>query len=149
MKTTVKIKDKASKGGFTLIELMASIAIITVIAVIAVNRYNLIIANARAAKQATVISAIEKAKDLYVAEENRLTTELQSFNQKDAAGRLDEVLPYVRLNGVQPSSGSILLEGTGKSTIDPGKLATGWYSVSSGTGVITVPAEGGKPTVLN
>lgn len=133
MRINQNLKKEASRRGFTLIELIASIAIITVITALVVNRYGLVINDGRVAKQNSVINAIEKAKDMYVAEENRTTTEIQNFNAKTIEGRVADLLPYVRLNGLEVTAGSLLLEGTGRTSIDPGLLITNPAVTTGGT----------------
>ena len=135
MKVNPNLKEEAKKRGFTLIELIASIAIITVITALAVNRYSVVINDGRTAKQSAVINAVEKAKDLFASEENRTTTEIQNFNSKSPEERVADLLPYIRVNGVQVSSGSLLLEGSGRNSIDPGLIVTG--SITSG-GTVTL-----------
>ena len=135
MKVNRNLKEQAANRGFTLIELIASIAIITVITALAVNRYSLVINDGRTAKQTSVINAVEKAKDLFAAEETRTESEIQSFNGKTPDERVADLLPYIRLNGVQVTAGSLLLEGSGKSLINPGFIVSG--SITSG-GTVTL-----------
>jgi prepilin-type N-terminal cleavage/methylation domain-containing protein len=148
MKVNLTLKKQSVRSGFTLIELIASIAIISIISALAVSRYSTVITDGKTAKQTTVINAMESSKDLYAADESRTIGEIQEFNQKTAPDRFAVVKPYLRLNGVEPTSAS-LLEGTGKSVLDPGKITTAAYTTISGTARVTVAAEAGQAASLN
>ena len=135
------------RHGFTLIELMASIAIIGIISALALNRYSTVLANGRVAKEQSVLSAVEKAKDLFVAEESRAYSELQQYNAMNAADKYTVLSPYIRLNGVQVDSGSLLL-GTGKTKLDPGLITFPQFIIVSGTSVSVVAGSSATSATL-
>ncbi len=139
---------RGCRKGFTLIELIAAIAVISVLAALAVNRYGGAVADGRTAKQTAVITTVEKAKELYAVEDSRTIEEIRAFNQKTVSERLSLVKPYIRLNGLEPTEVN-LLEGTGKTALDVGKITTGSYTSTSGTSTVTIPAEVGQPATLN
>jgi prepilin-type N-terminal cleavage/methylation domain-containing protein len=132
MKIDPNLKKQAVKRGFTLIELIASIAIVTIITALAVTRYSLVISSGRAAKEVSVVNAVDKAKDMYLSEDARTIADLTAFNAKAPEDRLAELLPYIRLNGLPVTAGSMLLEGTGRTSIDPGLVIAGSVTATGG-----------------
>ncbi|MEY5026647.1 MAG: hypothetical protein RLZZ244_2175 [Verrucomicrobiota bacterium] len=118
-----KNNNRFLQAGFTLVELIAVIAIIGIIAAIAVNRYSAVVGDARVAKQSSVVSIVEKAKDLYVADEARTVAQLLVYNGTADANKYTTLQQYIQLNGtINPTSAS-LLTGTGMTQILPGKVA--------------------------
>jgi type IV pilus assembly protein PilA len=135
MKVSSIHRKVSQKKGFTLIELLAVIAIISVIAVIAVNKYSDVIANARLAKRATVVSVIEKAKDIYAAQEATTAAVLANYNGSADAAKVNTLLPYIRLNGRQPSTAE-LQAGTGltiAANLKPGLIKSGSVNATPAT----------------
>jgi prepilin-type N-terminal cleavage/methylation domain-containing protein len=127
MKVSPTHRKLSLKKGFTLIELLAVIAIISVIAVIAVNKYSDVIANARVAKRATVVSVIEKAKDIYAAQETTTAALLATYNNATDATKANTLLPFIRLNGKAPTTAE-LQNGTGltiAANLKPGLIKSG------------------------
>jgi prepilin-type N-terminal cleavage/methylation domain-containing protein len=136
MKVSSTHRKLSLKKGFTLIELLAVIAIISVIAVIAVNRYSDVIANARLAKRATVVSVVEKAKDIYAAQETTTAGSLALYNSATDSAKWNTYLKnYVRLNGKVPTDAE-LESGTGlkiATNLKPGLIKTGSVNATPST----------------
>ena len=135
MKVSSTHRKLSLKKGFTLIELLAVIAIISVIAVIAVNRYSDVIENARLAKRATVVSVIEKAKDIYAAQEATTAGSLALYNSATDAAKMTTLRNYVRLNGKAPTDAE-LESGTGlkiATNLKPGLIKTGSVNATPAT----------------
>ena len=134
MKVSSIHRKVSQKKGFTLIELLAVIAIISVIAVIAVNKYSDVIASAHLAKRATVVSVIEKAKDIYAMQEASTATVLANYNSSADATKVNTLLPYIRLNGKAPTLAE-LQSGTGLTTasLKPGLIKSGSVNATPAT----------------
>lgn len=147
MKLQKRSRLQKKRQGFTLIELMASIAIIGIISALALNRYSTVVTNGRTAKEQSILSAVEKAKDLFVTEESRAYVELQQYNAMNAADKYAALSPYIRLNGVQVDSGSLLL-GTGKTRLDPGLISFPQFNIVSGTSISVVAGSSATSAVL-
>lgn len=118
-----KNNNRFLQAGFTLVELIAVIAIIGIIAAVAVNRYSAVVLDARVAKQNSVVSIVEKAKDLYVADEARTVAQLNTYNAATDAQKYTTIYGYIKLNGASNPAATTLLTGTGMTQIVPGKVA--------------------------
>ncbi len=142
MKLKTKIKGNKLQHGFTLIELLASITIIGILAALAFVKFGDVVNSSRLAKEQTVLSVVEKAKDLLAAEDGVKYSDLTAFNSKSANERFISLKSYIRLNGIEPTDSLSLLDGTGKAKLDPGLISVPSYTVTSGTSTSTVPAVG-------
>lgn len=124
-----KIGMLKHEGGFTLIEMLIVVAIIGILVAIAIPALSTSKEDAQQAKQDTVVSQIETAKQRYaLAYDGQLTG--------SEPATLALIGEYLLVNGV-PATSTSLTKGTGWSNFD----ASG-ATISDGLFLGTLPANG-------
>lgn len=103
---------------FTLIEIVAAVAITAVISAIAISALSSSKSDSQEKRKSAIISSIEQAKNRYI-----LSTSFDSVGQPT---QLEEIAPYISVEGESPESLFDLVEGTG---MEQGDLDLGSYQV--------------------
>ncbi len=134
MKNQIRPTVTSKRSAFTLVELLVVVAVIGVLASIAFPRYMEAIQRTQLAKQQSVISAIEKAKDKYSLDTVRSTGTLPTgFNVRAEENKFSVLSPYLSTGGTAVGSRATLAKGTGKATFSVGDILEGGTSTSSRT----------------
>ena len=131
MKTQFKRTPSNKRSGFTLVELLVVVAVIAALASIAIPNYVAAIKRAQSLKQATVISAIEKAKDRISIDALKNTGDLPvGFNVKTNDQKFGVLNPYLSQGAIAAWSITTYSKGTGKPAFTIGDIVEGGTSTS-------------------
>jgi prepilin-type N-terminal cleavage/methylation domain-containing protein len=95
--------ERIGQRGFTIVELIVVVTIISLLSGLAAGAYNKVVNDAKQANANALVSTLATAKTAFVADSSTSPTEIQQFNSDpDASFAL--IAPYIRVNGVQPAS---------------------------------------------
>jgi prepilin-type N-terminal cleavage/methylation domain-containing protein len=94
---------RTGERGFTIVELIVVVTIISLLSGLAAGAYNKVVNDAKQANANALVSTLATAKIAFVTDPSTSPTEIQQFNSDpDASFAL--IAPYIRVNGVQPTS---------------------------------------------
>ena len=102
----LKVADhsrRAGERGFTIVELIVVMTVISILSALAAGAYNKVVNDAKLANAIALVSTLATAKTAFVADLLTSPTEIQQFNSNPDAS-FDSIAPYIRVNGVQPAS---------------------------------------------
>jgi type IV pilus assembly protein PilA len=116
-----KLNAFRQEGGFTLIEMLIVVAIISILVAIAVPSLNTAKQDAQEAKRDAISASVATAKVRYALAEDGTEGEDAAFA---------EFSKYLLVNGVVPSSASLLSDMDNNGT---GQNITGWGTYPSST----------------
>jgi len=89
--------------GFTIVELIAVVTIISMLATLALSAYNKVVNDAKLASANALVSTLMSAKTAFVADPSTSPAAIQQFNAAPDAN-FASIAPYIRINGAQPAS---------------------------------------------
>jgi prepilin-type N-terminal cleavage/methylation domain-containing protein len=89
--------------GFTIVELIVVVTIISMLTSLAVIAYNKVLNGTRLVKANALVSTLATAKTAFVADPSTSRAAIQKFNSAPDAN-FASIAPYIRVNGVQPVS---------------------------------------------
>ena len=103
--------------GFTIVELIVVVTVISMLTPLAVIAYNKVLNDTKLVKANALVSTLATAKTAFVADRSTSSAAIQQFNSAPDAN-FASIAPYIRANGVQPASEDDLrkLEGFPSST---------------------------------
>ena len=110
-------RGRTRERGFTIVELIVVVTIISMLTPLAVIAYNKVLNDTRLVKANALVSTLATAKTAFVADRSTSSAAIQQFNSAPDAN-FASIAPYIRANGVQPASEDDLrkLEGFPSST---------------------------------
>jgi prepilin-type N-terminal cleavage/methylation domain-containing protein len=94
---------RTGERGFTIVELIVVVTIISMLSGLAAGAYNKVVNDAKQANASALVSTLATAKAAFVADPSTSPTEIQQFNAAPDAN-FSLIAPYIRVNGVQPAS---------------------------------------------
>ena len=108
---------RTRERGFTIVELIVVVTVISILSALAIAAYNKVVNDAKLANASALVSTLSTAKSAFVADSSTSSTEIQQFNSAPDAN-FASVAPYIQVNGVHPASEDHLrkLEGLPAST---------------------------------
>ena len=89
--------------GFTIVELIVVMTIISLLSSLAAVSYNKVVNDAKLVNANALVSTLASAKAAFVTDPSTSPTEIQQFNS-DPDASFASIAPYIRVNGVQPAS---------------------------------------------
>jgi Tfp pilus assembly protein PilE len=89
--------------GFTTVELIVVVTIISMLTPLAVIAYNKVLNDTRLVKANALVSTLATAKTAFVADPSTSQAAIQKFNSAPDAN-FASIAPYIRVNSVQPAS---------------------------------------------
>jgi prepilin-type N-terminal cleavage/methylation domain-containing protein len=108
---------RTRERGFTIVELIVVVTVISVLSAFAMGAYNKVVNDAKLANASAIVSTLATAKTAFVADPSTSPAEIHQFNSAPDAN-FALIAPYIRVNGTQPASEDDLrkLEGLPPST---------------------------------
>jgi prepilin-type N-terminal cleavage/methylation domain-containing protein len=94
---------RTGERGFTIVELIVVVTIISMLSALAAGAYNKVVNDAKQANANALVSTLATAKTAFVTDPSTSPTEIQQFNS-DPEASFASIAPYIRINGVQPVS---------------------------------------------
>ena len=94
---------RTGERGFTIVELIVVVTIISMLSALAAGAYNKVVNDAKQANANALVSTLATAKTAFVTDPSTSPTEIQQFNS-DPDASFASIAPYIRVNGVQPAS---------------------------------------------
>jgi prepilin-type N-terminal cleavage/methylation domain-containing protein len=94
---------RTGERGFTIVELIVVVTIISMLSALAAGAYNKVVNDAKQANANALVSTLATAKTAFVTDPTTSPTEIQEFNS-DPDASFASIAPYIRINGVQPAS---------------------------------------------
>jgi prepilin-type N-terminal cleavage/methylation domain-containing protein len=94
---------RTGERGFTIVELIVVVTIISLLSALAAGAYNKVVNDAKQANANALVSTLATAKAAFVSDPSTSPTEIQQFNS-DPDASFASIAPYIRVNGVQPAS---------------------------------------------
>jgi prepilin-type N-terminal cleavage/methylation domain-containing protein len=91
------------KRGFTILELIIVVSVISMLTPLAVIAYNKVINDTKLAKANALVSTLSTAKAAFAADPSTSPAAIQQFNS-DPDANFASIAPYIRVKGVQPAS---------------------------------------------
>ena len=94
---------RTRERGFTIVELIAVVTVISILTTLALSAYNKVVNDAKLANANALVSTLMTAKTAFVADPSTSQAAIQKFNSAPDAN-FASIAPYIRVNGVQPAS---------------------------------------------
>jgi prepilin-type N-terminal cleavage/methylation domain-containing protein len=94
---------RTGERGFTIVELIVVMTIISILSSLAAGAYNKVVNDAKLVNANALVSTLVSAKTAFVTDPSTSPTEIQQFNS-DPDASFASIAPYIRVNGVQPAS---------------------------------------------
>jgi prepilin-type N-terminal cleavage/methylation domain-containing protein len=101
-----------ANNGFTIVELIVVMTVLSLLAAIAVSAYHKVVNDAKLTKRLALVNTLAAAKALFVADPNTPPAQISTFNG-GPDGNFSMIAPYIRVNGVQPTVEADLLMKSG------------------------------------
>ena len=89
--------------GFTIVELIAVVTVISILTTLALSAYNKVVNDAKLANANALVSTLMTAKTAFMADPSTSRAAIQQFNEAPDAN-FASIAPYIRINGAQPAS---------------------------------------------
>ena len=105
------LKTRANNG-FTILELIVVVTVISLLAAMAVGAYNKVVNDAKVTKSLALLNMLATAKASFVANPKTTAALISTFNG-GPDGNFAMIAPYIRVNGVHPSAKADLLAKSG------------------------------------
>jgi type IV pilus assembly protein PilE len=94
---------RTRERGFTIIELIAVVTVISILTTLALGAYNKVVNDAKLANANALVSTLMTAKTAFVADPSTSGAAIHQFNAAPDAN-FASIAPYIRINGAQPAS---------------------------------------------
>ena len=94
---------RTGERGFTIVELIVVVTIISLLSALAAGAYNKVVNDAKKANADALVSTLATAKTAFATDPSTSPIEIQQFNSAPDAS-FASIAPYIRVNGVQPAS---------------------------------------------
>ena len=94
---------RTRERGFTIVELIAVVTVISILTTLALSAYNKVVNDAKLANANALVSTLMTAKTAFVADPSTSLAAIQQFNAAPDAN-FASIAPYIRINGAQPAS---------------------------------------------
>jgi type IV pilus assembly protein PilE len=94
---------RTRERGFTIVELIAVVTVISILTTLALSAYNKVVNDAKLTNANALVSTLMTAKTAFVADPSTSLAAIQQFNAAPDAN-FASIAPYIRINGAQPAS---------------------------------------------
>ena len=98
--------------GFTIIELIVVVTVISLLAAMALGAYNKVVNDAKVAKTLALVNTLSTGKSLFVGDPQTTPPMIATFNGAPDSN-FAMIASYIRVNGAQPTSEANLLQLSG------------------------------------
>ena len=105
------LKSRANHG-FTILELIVVVTVISLLTAMAVGAYHKVVNDAKVTKSLALINTLATAKAAFVADPKTTAAQISAFNG-DPDANFAMIAPYIRVNGVHPTVEADLLAKSG------------------------------------
>jgi type IV pilus assembly protein PilE len=99
----VRTLTPTKEPGFTIVELIVVVTIISILASLALGAYNKVLNDTKLAKANALVSTLMTAKTAFLADSSTSAAAIQQFNTAPDAN-FASIAPYIRINGAQPAN---------------------------------------------
>jgi prepilin-type N-terminal cleavage/methylation domain-containing protein len=124
MKLQKKTLKFSKTGGFTLVEMLIVVAILSIVVAIAVPALNTAKRDAQQQRRETIRASLSTAVTRTMLEEN--------FNRYGQRFTFDDIKKYVMVNGRQPANLTELAQSAGGTILTDGGVWMGIYPLKNG-----------------
>ena len=105
------LKTRANNG-FTILELIVVVTVISLLAAMAVGAYNKVVNDAKVTKSLALLNMLATAKASFVANPKTTAALISTFNDSPDAN-FAMIAPYIKVNGAHPTAKADLLAKSG------------------------------------